>query len=220
MCTRFVVNLIEKHPRLRSGEARCGIIVENNNGPWPVDSFIRDIRLAFTHEAPEVTVFCAYRTELKRNKETREMEQHILFGTVTTNASKVLGVQYTRVMLCCGSIRFHSDFFSDGIGTGDETAALEAHTKFFEQLARFGPNKINMQNGRAGSISYSGMKDDGIKADDLCMAWIVFLVSSLEMFDQSRYLDARVVYDADKPSLVMDIHNRMTQYAGNISLDG
>jgi hypothetical protein len=181
-----------------------------------VDGFIRDIRIAMQREAPEVTVFCAYKTIRKRNEETKAMEDNILYGVHTNNASKVLGVQYTRVMLCCGSIRFHADFFSDGLGANTDRDALRAYNLLFDQFFRFGPSKMSVRAGAVQSISYSGLKADGVKADDVCMAWLVFIVASLAMFDEDRYLQAGALVPSDTPTLVRNVHVKMRQFAGDI----
>lgn len=216
MCHNFVNNMVKNHPELRRSTTRVCLIVENNNGPWPVSGFLRDLTEALKREAPAATIFCMFKEVQKRNEETRLMEKHILYGTHTSNASKVRGVQYTRAALFCKSIRFHANFFSDGVGPMDAAAAARAHKMFFEQLARFAPSKVTMRNGTAKSVSYSGVKADGVKADDICMAWIVFFVASIGMFDEQRYKALGLVFPRDVPSLIFDIHTHMRKYTGPI----
>lgn len=214
MCKNFVQNLVQAHPDITHGERRVVLIVENDLGTWSVDGFIRDLRLSLHKFAPSVTIHAAHKVAMVPNVSTGVRERRVLYGVNTNNNSKVRGVQYTRVMLCCGNIRFHEDFFSDGTGTERERHqdAHRAHTMFFEQLARFAPNKVTMRNGAVKSISYSGMKDDSIKADDICMAWLVFIVASLDMFDQQRYFDQRCLVEGDTPVLIQRVRARMHDF--------
>ena len=73
MCYNFVANLVAAHPEIRAGSTRIALIVENDNGPWPVDGFVTHIRDAVGHMAPEVRLFAAYKTRRERNEETRQM---------------------------------------------------------------------------------------------------------------------------------------------------
>ena len=217
MCANFVGNMLVAYPELLQRPRRFCIIVENDNGQWPVDGFIQGMRIALERGAPASTIFCAYKSVRKRNEETRDMEEHILYGVCTTNASKVLGVQYTRVALCCKAIRIHADFFSDGIGATAGRDTKRAFDMFFEQLGRFAPNKVTMRGGVAQSISYSGLLADGKKADDVCMAWLVFFVSSLQMFDEERYFDMGMLRESDTPTLVAAVNLKLRQFAGDIA---
>jgi hypothetical protein len=214
MCRNFVSNLVQAHPDIVHGERRVVLIVENDSGAWPVDGFIRDLRLSLQRLAPNVSVHAAHKVVTSRNESTGARERRVQYGVNTNNQSKVRGVQYTRIMLCCGTIRFHEDFFSDGSGAARQCHldAQRAHTMFFEQLARFAPNKVTMRNGAVKSISYSGMKDVGVKADDICMTWLVFIVASLEMFDQRRYFDQRCLVPSDTPALVQQVRTRMLEF--------
>ena len=149
----------------RTSHPRVVVLVEKNSGSVYAELITGILERVLHKTTPPGTKIIVRRRFDKRVNAWSN-------GVASTVESKHIAVMTTASLMDTGRLRIHDRMVTDG-GITDTNSIRETRNKFFEQLTRFGPEKLFRRANGTTIPRWSG------KPDDLVLALLIFVYHSM-----------------------------------------